>query len=173
MHGWQSFKALPIYTVTRYYIAMDLKTRITGLKEIDRVFLNMPKSTRRKALRPAGREGAKVMKNMATANIISVTSGESTGLLQRSLRVYSLRQYRGMLRYAVMVKRGLVNQKKMVRGVPVRVGLYASVLEYGKKNQPPRSWARKAAREGVTPVFLVVRKTFARNIEAAVRDAKI
>lgn len=106
---------------------------------------------------------------MATAaanNIEEVTGDEATGLLARNIKVYALKKYKGALRMGVMVKRGLVTSKG------VRVGLYASVLEYGKDGQPPRSWARKAARESTEPVFNAVADVATRNMALAIEDAK-
>lgn len=139
---------------------------VLGLKEVQETFKRMPAATQRKALRPALRAGANVVKKAAASNVRSITSNEATGLLARSLAVYSLKRFRGNLRMAVMVRKGTVTS----RGV--RVGLYASVLEYGKENQPPRSWIRKAAREKTREAFNVVAQEIKRRMVAVVEDAK-
>ncbi len=152
---------------------MQFSSKVTGVKELNKVFSNLPRSTQNRALKPAMRIGMYQVRDAASENVKQIADkGYATGLLARSLRVYNLRKYRGMLRVAVMVKRGLVNVKKIVNGEPVRVGLYAAVLEYGKENQPPRSWIRKAAREKEKEVASVVRKEIGKRMEDAVREAK-
>ena len=146
---------------------MQVGVNITGLENLERTLAAMPRATRNKAIRPAMRRGAAVVRDAASENVKAVADkGYATGLLARSLRVYSLRVYRGMLRTAVMVRRGFVTPDG------VRVGLYAAVLEYGKQGQPPRSWIRKAAREKATATVDVVREEIKRRLAEAVMDAK-
>jgi HK97 gp10 family phage protein len=143
------------------------------MKEVLKTFANMPRTSSGKALRPALRAGGNVVKIAAGVNVAAVADrGYATGLLRRAIRVYSLRRLRGMLRVGVMVQRGLTNAKKIVNGQPVRVGLYASVLEYGKKNQPPRSWLRKAARESTNATLQTIIKVIKERLPIAVEDAK-
>lgn len=151
---------------------MDFNNSITGFKELDKTFSNLPRTTQRRAIVPALRAGAFVVRDMAAANVKAVTSGDSTGLLERSLRVYNYKKYRGNYRVAVQVKRGLVNTKKIVNGQPVRVGLYAAVLEYGKEGQAPRSWIRKAIRDGQGAAVSALTKEASKRMVDAVRDAR-
>lgn len=151
---------------------MEIAVNFQNQEELYKLLKNLPGSMTRKVLRKALKEGGKVVKDMASENVKAVTSGESTGVLANGLAVYNLRKYRGNLRVGVQVKRGLVNQKKIIKGQPVRVGLYASVLEYGKANQPPRSWIRKAAREGADPALLKISAETAKGLNDAIRDAK-
>lgn len=151
---------------------MDFKSTITGIDDIDKVFANLPASTRRKANMKALRAGAKVVKSMAEENIKAVTSNEATGFLANNIRIYNYRKMRGNFRVGVQVKRGAVNTKKVVNGKPVRVGLYGSVLEYGKSNQSPRSWIRKAIREGFNKAVADITTEMNKRIVEAVTDAK-
>lgn len=146
---------------------MRIETKVTGLTDVQRTLIALPKATRNKAMRPAMRRGAAVVRDAAAENLKAVADkGYATGLSAKSLRVYSMKMVRGMLRVGVMVKRGLVN----ARGV--RVGLYVSVLEYGKEDQPPRSWARKAAREKPAAALAVITEETKKRIPAAVNEAK-
>lgn len=151
---------------------MEFNSRISGISELDRTFANLPSSTRRKAALPAMRAGAFVIRDMARDNVKAVTSNDSTGILENNLRVYTLRNYRGNLRVGVMVKKGLTNQYKIVNGEPVRVGLYAAVLEFGKEGQPPRSWIRKAIREGETTAVGTLTIELNKRMVDAVSDAR-
>lgn len=127
---------------------MKFAGSLTGVKQIELFFDNMPRATQRKIYRKALRAGAAPVRDAAQVNIASV-SKKFTGIAQRrgTIRIYSLKLYRGMYRVAVMVKRGLVNPAKRGKdGGPVRVGLYLAVLEYGsdKLGRAPKSWIRKA-----------------------------
>lgn len=152
---------------------MTMGVKITGIKELQKVFRQLTKSTRRKALRPALLEGAEIIRGMAAANVKSVVSGQSTGVLERSLKVYNYKALRGALRVGVQIKRGLTNKAKVDSTGPVRVGLYGAVLEYGKQGQPPRSWLRKAIREGSQVATDRVRIAAARRMQAAIDEAKV
>lgn len=147
---------------------MEISANITGVKEVEKVFRKLPASSQNKAFRPALRKGGYVVRDQARKNVKAVVSNEATGLLERNLRVYSLRKLRGNLRVGVQVKRGLVSRKG------VRVGLYAAVLEYGRNDgtQPPRSWIRKAIRETPSKVLQVTKDEVYKRMPDVVRDAK-
>lgn len=151
---------------------MQFSNRITGQNDLDKTFLRLPASTRRKALMPALRAGATVIRNRASENVKQITSDEASGLLAKSLRVYTLRKYKGYYRVAVMVKKGAVNPRKKDKNGPVRIGLYGSVLEYGKKGQRPRSWIRKAIKEGKSDAFNAVSRESGLRMASAVMDAR-
>lgn len=154
---------------------MEFTGSVRGVAELEKTFRNMPRSSSRKAYMAALRAGASVVRNLAQANLKAVTKqGYATGTAERSLRVYNLRKYRGSYRVAVQIKKGMVNTKKIVNGKPVRVGLYVSVLEYGKTDgtQPPRSWIRKAIREGKDAAVAALRKEMSLKMVEVVKDAK-
>jgi HK97 gp10 family phage protein len=136
------------------------------ISQVLKSFRNLPRTTQNRAMRPAMRKGAQVVLEAAKGNILEVTSNEATGLLSRSLRVYNFRKYKGMLRTAVMIRRGLFSN----RGT--RVGLYGSVLEYGKANQPPRSWIRRAVRTAYGNAVQAVLAEAAVRMDAAVKEAR-
>lgn len=145
---------------------MEMNHTITGLSDVLDTFRKLPVSTQNKAMRPALRKGGAVIRDRASENISSQVSDEATGLAARNVRVYSLRKYQGNLRVGVMIKRGLVTSKG------VRVGLYMSVFEYGKLNQFPKSWARRAAREGTSEAFNAIADEAAKRMPLAVEDAR-
>lgn len=145
---------------------MDFSANITGLSELINTFTKLPAKVQKRALKPALRKGGKVIRDKATEKVKSLVSAEATGLGENSLRVYNMKNKDGKLRVGVMVKKGLKTKKG------VRVGLYMSVLEYGKKDQPPRSYLRSSARESTAKVLETVRSEAAKNMDAAVQEAK-
>lgn len=152
---------------------MILETKVSGDKELLIVFQNLPKTTRTNAVRPALREGASLIAGLARKNVKMVAvKGYATDTLIKNIRYYNLKDLRGMARVGVSVKRGAVNAKKIVRGQPVRIGLYAAVLEYGKKNQRPASWIRRAIRNGETPAVNLILKGIDKRMAEAIEKAK-
>jgi HK97 gp10 family phage protein len=145
---------------------MDFSIHTTGLEKTIATLTQLPKSMQKKVLKPALRKGANVVRNKATENVKALVSGDATGLGEKSLRVYNMRNKNGALRVGVMVKRGLLTPKG------VRVGLYMSVLEYGKHNQAPKPYMRPAARESVGEVLRVVTEDVKTNTEKAVTEAR-
>lgn len=160
---------------------MDFGVKITGLAELDRTLGKMARSTQRKVYSRSLREGAKIVKDAASDNIRQV-SKQYTGLLSKksSIAVYNAKKYRGNYRVLVQIKRGLVNNKVIVKDSktglkgPVRVGLYASVLEYGssKLNRRPRPWIRKALRENENRALIAIQNEFNKRLNEAVLDAR-
>lgn len=153
---------------------MDLETRITGVEDIEKVFNELPRALQRKAYYRALMAGGGVVQRAAVLNIKSTfLSDEATGTLAKNIRVNRLKKYRGNYRVAVRVRKGAVNKKKKDKdGNPVRVGLYGSVLEYGKKNQPPRSWLRKALRSEQASSVQAITDGMRKNMLQALNDAK-
>jgi HK97 gp10 family phage protein len=152
---------------------MNLTNRITGLEDVLKVFRKLPKSMQSKAYRASLKEGAEIIKNMASENVKAIaTKGYATGTLEKNIRSYSGRKYRGNFRALVQVRRKAVNSKKLVNGQPVRLGLYASVLEYGKRGHAPQSWIRKAIREGEGQAFNAIRSGISKRMFEVLRDAK-
>lgn len=160
---------------------MTISTKISGLDNLDKVLANMTRSTRRKVHNKALRAGAKVVKDAAHENILKQFK-EFTGLLSKksTVAVYNARKYKGSFRVLVQIRRGLVNSKVMVKDSktgekgPVRVGLYASVGEYGsaKLNRRPRPWIRPAIKENESRAISSLTKEFNARLVEAVEDAK-
>ena len=153
---------------------MQLSSAITGDKEVEQLMRRMPNAMRDKAGHRALAAGAFVIKKAAIQNIKAATSGskDATGTLESGLRIYKMKKRRGMLRVGVMVKKGLVNKKKIVKGQPVRVGLYASVLDYGKANQPPTGWLRSAAKQNTGEAYSRVEAVLKENIDKIIEAAR-
>lgn len=160
---------------------MEFRSKITGADQLEKVLSNMPRATRRKASRQALRAGGRVVKEAATNNIRKQFKSH-TGVLAKksSIVVYNARNSRGNMRVLVSVRRGLINKTMRVKNKKtgtvenVRVGLYASVGEYGseKLNRRPRPWARPAARENENATVSAVRDEFSKRINDIVKDAK-
>lgn len=152
---------------------MDFDSKISGIEQLYKVFNNLPRAMQNKVYRSSLVAGAIVVRESAKRNVQSIVSNEATGALSKNLRVYQLKKRRGLYRVAVRVRKGAVNRrKKDGQGNPVRIGLYASVLEYGKKGQPPRSWLRKAIREErVQAIYKITTEMRTRMIDA-LNDAK-
>lgn len=151
---------------------MKLDVRFSGIKELARVFGELPRAMQRKSYYKALMASAGVVRDAAVDNLKSMPMDDATGTLEKNIRVYRLKKLRSFYRVAVRVRKGAVNTKKKDgSGNPVRVGLYGSVLEYGKKNQPPRSWIRKAIREeraeAIQRMASKMRETMAEAIIAA------
>lgn len=152
---------------------MDLKVNVKGLKELEAALQALPRVMRTKVHYNSLMAGAGVVRDAASENISRVTSDEASGVLAKNIRVYRLKKKRGWYRVAVRVRKGAVNARKRDgEGKPVRVGLYGSVLEYGKKNQAPRSWIRKAIKEEKGVATARVISEMRKRIPQAVEDAK-
>lgn len=152
---------------------MQFSSSINGIRELELTFNNIPRQSRRVYM-TALRAGGTVVRKNAEKNLKAVaTAGYATGTAEKNIRVYSLRKYRGNYRVGVQIRRGAVNRKKIVNGSPVRIGLYASVLEYGKKNQPPRSWIRKAIRESNHDVYVEVAREFRIGMVQAIQNSRV
>lgn len=152
---------------------MKIEVRIQGINDIVNVFNELPRSMQRKVYYRALLAGGGVVKQAAEQNLKSMPMDEATGTLAKNIRVYRLKKRRGLYRVAVRVRKGAVNKrKKDGAGDPVRVGLYGSVLEYGKKNQAPRSWIRKAIREERNQAVSRVSDGMRRHMIEALNDAK-
>lgn len=149
---------------------MKFDVDIIGAKELEETLKRLPGTTRRKVIMPSLRQGGKVVQQLAIANLKTILSPEATGVLVRNIRVYNKKKRGPYYGVMVQVKRGAMNIKTGKK--PVRVGLYASVLEYGKKGQAPRSWIRKAAREGTEASLLEITKVFKVQLNVAVMDAR-
>lgn len=151
---------------------MEFKSNISGVQDLDRVFNSLPRSMQRKAYMQALRAGAGPVRDAARENIRAV-SNKFTGVLSRrgTVTIYNYRKSRGNYRVGVQIRRNLLNNK--VKGEPVRVGLYAAVLEYGspKLNRRPRSWIRKAIREQKSKAVDSLTKEMNKRIVDAVKDA--
>lgn len=144
---------------------MQVVSSISGNQAVIEAMKKLPRGVRNRAVRPALRAGAQVVKKQASSNIKGVVSERATGLLERSVVVRTLRQKGQTLRVAIALARG-VSRKG------VRIGLYGSVLEHGKENQIPRPYLRPAIQQTRAQVQSVVAQEARKRLEAAVEDAK-
>lgn len=158
-----------MYYNNRMRFSVDVK----GLKELEKTLLTLPRYMRTQVHYRSLMAGAGQVRDAASDNVRKVTSSEASGVLAKNIRVYRLKKKRGWYRVAIRVRKGAVNKRKRDgKGQPVRVGLYGSVLEYGKDYQAPRSWIRKAIREEKNTAIVRVRNEMKRRIPKAVEDAK-
>lgn len=154
---------------------MDFKVDINGMENLQKTLKKLPVSAQKKAWKRSLAKGARVVRKAAADNVKAITSESevSTGTLARSLGVFSMKPYKGMLRYGIRIRPKSVHPTAVDKsGKPVRVGLYGAVLEYGKENQPPRSWLRKAARDKTGEVLEAVRSEAFIRLPEAIEDAK-
>lgn len=142
------------------------------IKALQKTFAALPRSTRTKALTPALVAGAEVVRRAAIDNIKAIAKDEVTGTLARSIVVRRYKQSKGRLRVGVQIRKNARHPTKRDRNGAVRVALYGAVLEYGKANQKPRPWIRKAKTEKEFQAISVVRNEAYRRLDAAVEDAK-
>lgn len=163
---------------------MQANIQIHGVDVVKDVLSRLPKTMQNKTLRPAMKKAMRVVKKKAEENLDSVLSGNSTGLLRRSLRIYAFKSRRGQLRTAVMVKKGLIYPNKFdtaLRGKkgrkrtvsePRRVGMVAGILNWGRPGQAPRFWLTKAARESVRPLYEALRQEIKNQLEKTINAVK-
>jgi HK97 gp10 family phage protein len=146
---------------------MDIMARITGAAEIEKALGNLTRVMTNRALRPALREGAKIVKDKAGSNVEKLANkGYATGLLAKSYVVRSLKMKNKMLRMAVAIKPNIKSLKD------VRVGLYGSVFELGKEGQAPQPALRVAQAETKSQVKSTVIAESAKRLKAAVAEAR-
>lgn len=145
---------------------MNFSAKILGVSQINRALAALPTAMRNKALRPALREGAKVVKNQSVANLRALLSGESSGTLEKSLTVKMLRQRNKVLRVAVVIANRLTPDG-------IRAGLAGSIFELGdNKDQPPRSYMRTGLRQSQQRAMGVVFFNARKRLNAAVIAAR-
>lgn len=145
---------------------MDITNTIANMDSTLRAMANLPRGLRNKALRPALRKGAQVVQAAAIRNVKQVADkGYSKGVLSRSVVIRTLRTRNSTLRVAVTISPNKVSK------AGVRVGLYGSVLEHGKKNQRPQPWLRPAAAQNERKAYETMRFEAARNLEKAIKEA--
>lgn len=140
-------------------------TGMRGIDEVVRALGKLPISME-KVSKAALRAGAGPVKKQASANFKALVSKEATGLAERSISIYSLKRFQGKLRVAVAVTRGAIS------ALGARVGLYASVFEFGKEGQPPRPWLRPAAQQSTGSALTATKDYYTAKLDSAVNEAK-
>lgn len=157
---------------------MQMEFQAKGIKELEKTFSKLPKTARRKVFRVALRRGAAVVRKAAVENVKAIATQEPTGTLARNIAQYSARDTKdGKMRQVIQVRRKAVHPTKRRGGKKgqdgkQRVAEYAAVLEYGKQNQPPRSWLRKAAREKVGEVLQLMAQDVRQRMIDAIMEAR-
>lgn len=100
---------------------------ITGDKELIRTFDKLPLTLQKKALRPAMRQGAKIVLADARSNLASFQVG-GTGALSESLRVAAVKRSRTKF-----------GSKVALRNEVTAAKFYGLFVEFGlTKTKPPR-----------------------------------
>lgn len=148
---------------------MDVGITVTGADDIAYALGRVPNSTRKKIIRPGLRKGGNVIKNEAVQNIESVVSDKATGFLAKNVVVRSVRaQNKSDVRVAVTIRPGEVLNPLS----HTRVGLYGSVLEFGKEGQPPKPWLRPAQRSKAQETVNALVQTGHQYLQEVVDEAK-
>jgi len=141
---------------------------IEGVDVLLSAFKNLPVAAQKTILRPGLRKGAAIIKKQASDNVKGIVSEEATGTLAKSIVVRSLKARRkDEIRIVVAIASGAVNPKNKQR-----VGLYGSVLEFGKEGQPPRPWLRPAQRQRAQDAINAVAETGTQKLSEMVEEAK-
>lgn len=153
---------------------MELKTEIRGVEQTIAAFKKLPVVMRLKILKGATRAGMRAVRARAVQNIQSVVSGQATGLLAKSLSIYNGKQQGTKTVARLAIKAKARSARKPVRGWKKdwgRVGLYGSVLEFGKENQPPRPFLRPAAAQSTQQAVALLSDYISVRLAAAVSEA--
>lgn len=162
---------------------MEMKFTTLGIDDLFHAMNELPNGMRNAALRPALIQGAQVVRKKAAENVEQVaTAGHATGLLSRSIVVRTLKTKNKTLRVAVAVNPKAVSRNTNYRGEPAKVGMYASVLEFGRvaggganggnrNSQPPRPWLKPALKANSNQVYSIVRQVAAQNLDQAIAES--
>lgn len=171
------------FTPSVILYSMEMKFNTSGIDDLFHAMGELPNGMRNAALRPALIQGAQLVREKAAQNVVSVANaGHATGLLAKSVVVRSLRTKNKTLRIAVAVNPKAVSRYTTYRGAPARVGMYASVLEFGRveggganggnrNSQPPRPWLKPALKANANQVYSVVRQVAAQNLNKAIAES--
>lgn len=116
--------------VTRIYV--------TGIKRIDRMLKMLPMKVQKKIIRPAIRDGLKLVKSEMEMQV-----PVDTGLTKENIKIQAVKK-RKVGRIAMLVQvsakaAGLVKTTKAGKRY-----FYPAVVEYGDKNTPANPFARRA-----------------------------
>ncbi len=144
---------------------MEISLETSGLSTTLRAIGRLPNSIRKKAVRSGLKAGGKIIKDAAVKNIKAQQSDRATGKLAKSIVVKNLKNKGKDLRVAVAIN-------KAVSRAGVRVGLYGSVFEFGKKGQRPRPSLRPAIKDNKTQAINAVTDQTYADLDKAVEDAK-
>lgn len=162
---------------------MELKVTVKGFEDLLYAMAELPNGMRNAAMRPALVQGALLVRKKAAENVANVANGgQSTGLLARSVVVRSLKTKNQTLRVAVAVNPKAVSRHTTYRGEAAKVGMYASVLEFGRveggganggnrNSQPPRPWLKPALKANSVQVYNIVRKVASQNMPKAIAES--
>ena len=152
---------------------MRFNARIEGINELNESLKILPIKMRRNLYYKALAKGSTAIKLIAERNVKAVTSSEASGYLAKNIRVYRLKKKRGWYRSGVMIRRKAVNKRKRDgKGQPVRVGLYGSVLEFGKSNQIPRPWLRTAKETGELTARSEITRYIKSNLPKLINESR-
>lgn len=144
------------------------KSGITGADKIMKALEKLPNATRRKALRPALRKGAKPVQKAIIDDIKSDLTQISTHTLEKNIIIRAGRaRDRSQVRVVVAIDAKKLNPKNAQR-----IGLYGSVREFGKEGQAPNPAFRPGAQAAAPEAINIVVSEATSNLEAAVREAK-
>lgn len=149
-------------------MVQNVYSKVLGVPQLERAMQDLPVQIQNRCLNAGMRAGGVVVQQAAKKNLKGVTASKtSTGFLLKNIIVKKVKANRGMVRYVVAIRGGVVNPKN-----GERPGLYGSVLEHGKENQPPQPWLRPAVKTETTKVVERIRQVGMRTLAKAVQAAR-
>lgn len=144
------------------------KSGITGADKVLRALERLPNATRKKAIRPAMRKGAKPIQQQVIANIQSDLTDISTHTLEKNIVIRAGKtSVPGWVRVVVAIAAKKLNPKNAQR-----LGLYGSVREFGKEGQPAKPAFRPAAAQKANESIIAIINGAKLGLDQAVQEAK-
>jgi HK97 gp10 family phage protein len=145
---------------------MTMVDDVKGLKEMNRVLKRLPEKTRKKVVRSALREGAKVIKEAAENALASMFSG--TGNVKSNVGIAAGRsRVPFQVLYRIGIEGGAVDPEKDPRGSGE--AYYWRFLEFGSSKFHARPFLRPAGEASVGRVTAIMRRKLNKGI---VREAR-
>lgn len=146
----------------------EFTSSITGVRELSEAFSALPEITAKKSIRPALRKGGTLIKKQAIDNLKSLKMKDRTGFLEKNIVTKAGRtKSKSDIRQIVSIRGKVTNPKNNQRP-----GLYGSVIEFGKKNQPAKPWFRPAIRARGQDVINLMADFIKSKMDDVVNEAK-
>lgn len=119
---------------------MNTAIRISGIRELRRTIDRLPEELKKRAEVPVLRAGAKPI-NQAAKRKVPTGSGESAGLLKRSLGI-SVKKVKGIFSARVGARTGFA--VRLLNGKKKDPSKYIHLVELGTRHSAPRPFIRPA-----------------------------
>ena len=110
----------------------ELDVSVTGYKELDKMFADLPTKLTNKALRLATRESAQVVRDVAAAR-----APRDTGTMASQLKVRSVaRRRRGTIGHSVVIDWEAAKNKAIKKSMDFSAAFYGQFIEFGWDDDP-------------------------------------